>query len=356
MHVIQARNVHEMLAHTISHLKISHVERESRNGPVKVFRTPVTLVYERPEERVLTQPERDANPFFHLMECLWMLAGRNDVNYVARYASNMRSFSDDGRTLNGAYGYRWRHHFATVSPTDENEVVVIDQLETCIARLAKDPNDRRVVLGMWDPSWDLVRTSKDLPCNTHIYFRVDDGFLNMTVCNRSNDVVWGACGANAVHMSFLQEYVARSLGLKVGRYWQTSNNMHLYVNTHGDLMENQSALFTPSVYEPSEDRPHPATPVPIMSVEPEVWRQDLHMWMEEGVTIGLRESWFRRVAHPVKCAWDHYKDGEGIDRYDGAIEILEQCAAPDWRVACTEWMERRRAKFLRATDDGPIHE
>ena len=32
--------------------------------------------------------------------------------------------------------------------------------------------------------------------------------LCMTVCNRSNDMLWGAYGANVVHMSMLQEFVA----------------------------------------------------------------------------------------------------------------------------------------------------
>ena len=67
---------------------------------------------------------------------------------------------------------------------------------------------------MWDAKQDLSHRneSKDLPCNTHVYFSIREGFLDMTVCNRSNDLIWGCCGANAVHMSFLQEYVATMWG------------------------------------------------------------------------------------------------------------------------------------------------
>ena len=49
---------------------------------------------------------------------------------------------------------------------------------------------------------------EEIPCNTAIYFKVREGKLNMTVSNRSNDVIWGTFGANVVHMSILQEYVA----------------------------------------------------------------------------------------------------------------------------------------------------
>ena len=38
--------------------------------------------------------------------------------------------------------------------------------------------------------------SKDVPCNTHAYFAINaEGSLDLTVCNRSNDLVWGCLGA-----------------------------------------------------------------------------------------------------------------------------------------------------------------
>src|SRR4051812_36564006 len=70
---------------------------------------PVILTYEKPLERVLFNAARDANPFLHLYEALYMLAGRNDVAPLAYYAKQMRQYSDDGVTLNGSYGYRWRY-------------------------------------------------------------------------------------------------------------------------------------------------------------------------------------------------------------------------------------------------------
>ncbi len=44
-----------------------HVRKDqSRNGPVLVIDEPVIITYEKPQERVLFNKERDANPFFHL--------------------------------------------------------------------------------------------------------------------------------------------------------------------------------------------------------------------------------------------------------------------------------------------------
>ena len=81
---------------------------------------------------------------------------------------------------------------------------------------------------MWDAKKDLthLNISKDLPCNTHVYFSIRDGFLDMTVCNRSNDLIWGCCGANAVHMSYLQEYVAIMCGVDIGFYTQSYLESH----------------------------------------------------------------------------------------------------------------------------------
>jgi len=52
----------------------------------------------------------------------------------------------------------------------------------------------------------------------------------MVVFNRSNDMVWGCYGANAVHFSFLHEFIGRSTGLPLGTYTQVSVNLHAYID------------------------------------------------------------------------------------------------------------------------------
>src|SRR5687767_6917565 len=131
MLVIRARNVNDAFLKGITLLDRVGYPRESRYGNVTLSDQPVTTVYAKPIERVLFNGIRDANPFFHLYEALWMLDGRSDVEGPARYASRMREFSDDGITFHGAYGYRWRSAF------DE------DQLVTCINLLRENKNDRR---------------------------------------------------------------------------------------------------------------------------------------------------------------------------------------------------------------------
>ncbi len=102
MQVIEVRNVHDALVRGMDLLQIEDFTNESRNGRVYQAKTPVTTVYERPKERVLFWAERDANPFFHFMEGLWMLDGRNDLEFVKHFAKSMENYSDDGKSLWGA--------------------------------------------------------------------------------------------------------------------------------------------------------------------------------------------------------------------------------------------------------------
>ncbi len=330
MDVIKVRNVHEALPKGLRYLQEHGIERDTRNGPVLVAPGPVTTLFEQPTERVLYWVQRDANPFFHLAESLWMLAGRNDLAFVTYFVKRMKEFSDDGETLHGAYGRRWIGHFGG-----------IDQLATIIAALKKNPDDRRNVLQMWDATCDLGRDGRDVPCNTQAYFSRDaDGRLDMTVCNRSNDVIWGAYGANAVHFSYLQEYIAGGIGCKVGRYWQMSNNFHAYLGTFKPL---EGLIDTPPGTNPY-NRPEVQL-FPLVSVDMEKWNQDLAMFLDEGVTLGLREPFFRKIAHPMFMAYKAFKENGGLAKYDTPLEILNQMVASDWREAAIQWIKRRKTRY-----------
>lgn len=334
MHVINVRNVNAALETGLAYLSAVGTRMESRNGTVLVAPGPVATVYRDPWERVLFSATRDANPFFHLMESLWMLAGRNDVELPAHYATQMQLYSDDGETLNGAYGYRWRKHFG------------FDQLATAIEELKRDRMTRRVVVAMWDGGGadhdgDLKKAvvgSKDVPCNTHIYFTAHNRLLEMTVCCRSNDVVWGAYGANAVHFSVLQEYVAAAAGLPIGPFYQLSNNYHAYIER-----PDTKRLF--ERMEPSDDRyltaasAARARAVPISFRDREAFDQEVERLLSGPSAFPpLKNDFLRNVVVPMKAA--HYEHRLG--NTETAIRILSD-GNIDWHIAGREWLARRLA-------------
>lgn len=337
MQVIRARNVHQMLPEAMYQMRLKGTQRESRNGPVLQNPQPVSSVYQKPTERVEFHSERDANPFFHFMESLWMLGGRQDVAWISQFNSGMQRYSDDGKNFHGAYGYRWRKFFGE------------DQLSQIIANLKKNPDDRRQVLQMWSAAEDLSNTDcKDLPCNLLCVFGISpSGKLDMIVYNRSNDIVWGCYGANAVHFSVLQEYMARAVEVPVGVYTQVSFNWHLYLDQHATLM-----------YELANRAPHPlvsancpyskkeVSPFPLMSTPPAVWQNDLDMFLCEGTRVGgYKDPFFRRVALPALVAWEEFKSSDSFERFQLAQDQLNLISATDWRLAMSQWLGRRQDKW-----------
>jgi hypothetical protein len=80
------------------------------------------------------------------------------------------------------------------------------------------------------------------------------------------------------------------------------------------------------------------------------------MLLNEGVTLGLRSQWLRRVAVPMLVAHSAYKQVKDPDRWTKAAEAIAQCRALDWRTAGEQWLERRKWQAERAKDDGVNHE
>lgn len=336
--VIKARNVNQAYsdAFVLMMQSMDVREQESRAGRVLVSDTPVMTVTERPMERVLTDEVRDANPFFHLFESLWMLAGMDDGRWLDRFVSDFSSrFAErDNGKIWGAYGKRWVSHFDT------------DQIALNIVRLRHDPTDRRCVIAMWDPQYDLWNPDeidedtgrpfsepRDLPCNTHIYPRIVNGKLDITVCCRSNDIVWGAYGANAVHFSVLQEVMAAKIGVGVGTMYQLSNNWHVYTDIFMKVIDSETRGVCQYVSGQME-------PMPMVTL-PDRWDEDLRVFMhsDQALVCNYHNTWFRDVAAPMLMAHNMWRSG---DR-NGAVREVQRTRAGDWRYAATRWMARRGA-------------
>jgi len=336
------RNVNEAfdrLVNGIALKSIPTVELPSRNGPVLKVTEPVLVSYTHPLQRVLFNSERDANPFFHLFESLWMLSGSNKVQPLAYYNSNIGNYSDDGEKFHGAYGHRWRVAFG------------MDQLLRIADALEADPDCRRQVLSIWSPTKDLGTDSKDLPCNINVYFSVRHqeidvtvwkSYLDMTVCNRSNDLVWGMLGANVVHYSYLLEYMAKRIGVEVGTYHHMTNNLHVYKDK-GEPKKWASNF--------SMDYQKQWELIPLVD-NPDVFDMEVIRFVSRGIDQEFTEPFLRNVAQPMCGAYRAHKQR----RYYGdnnALTLMSRVHAPDWKEAGTAWIEKRKEAWEHKSKVAP---
>jgi hypothetical protein len=183
-------------------------------------------------------------------------------------------------------------------------------------------------------------------CNVGVAFNVRDGFLDMTVFNRSNDMLWGALGANYVHFGFLQEYVAALCKLSVGKLTQISSNFHVYLDfevTKRLMGKVQPA--EPNPYEIGETVP---SSVPILASDRDAtWQSDALQFIERFTrdrplkSYTWHEPFFETVAVPMFCAWHAWTCD--LSSYD-ALGHLERSGEPggeDWKLAAIQWIKRR---------------
>lgn len=354
-YVIRAKNVNEALDRALSDVQYilktpaaAQAElwrkKSPRGMPTIERKGLVVTEYEHPMERVLFDPIRDANPFFHFFEALWILDGREDVAFLTKFNPNMASYSDDGKVFHAPYGYRLREHFQRAGEFGEPDGPPVDQLVQVIELLKNEPDTRRAVLCIWDPAEDLNVQSKDLPCNDLITVAINEGKLEMEVMCRSNDVIWGAYGANAVQFSMLQEFIARAVGVEVGTLSQISRSYHFYLENETfqklTMLKRSGLLVDPYVWRG-------ITPYPLMADEMDYreWLSQLRRFIRLGCQPSLdNDAFFSEVAGPMYLAWEQWKDAglEKNERIVRAQQELIRCRALDWRAACHEWLERRR--------------
>lgn len=382
MFVVRARNVAEALPLGVELLLKEGRREPTRAGDVLVVPYPVTTVYKNPTERVLFSPARDANPFFHLAEAVpWMLTGRDDAEFLNNYVRDFgeRFAEPEHGNVHGAYGARWRGHFGH------------DQLDTAVAKLRKSRGDRQVVVQMWDATArqydherdamtgadDLRGPWRDRPCNTSVNLRVQDDMLRhphdepswaldiMVTC-RSNDIIWGAYGANAVQFSVLQEYLARRLGVRVGTYYQVSFNFHVYTGQLSALAKRASCEVNELPLRLDDQRygversppAHCVSAAPLFVANKETSDKcTLDMDLEQ-LTRLLELVHISSTplcgelcppASDNSALWSTVYTALRAHRLwrlgqrEQALACAGLIAAPDWRVACEEWVQRRMA-------------
>lgn len=182
--------------------------------------TGVLLELTDPRAR-LSRSEIRGHPFSCLGELCWYLAQTNALSFIEYYLRQYKG-SADGDVIVGGYGPRlfkfrrpkWMWWGS------------INQVKNIIELLRKKETSRRAVIQLFDAD-DLREDFKDIPCTCTFQFMVREGALQMFTCMRSNDAYLGL-PHDIYCFTMIQEIVARSLGVEVGRYRHAVGSIHVY--------------------------------------------------------------------------------------------------------------------------------
>lgn len=237
------RNISQATYGSLQDLLSGGEQVETRGSCVTELRNRVTVL-ERPEERCLFVPRRGNDIVASITETLWVLAGRDDIEWLGRYLPRAADFSDNGTTWRAAYGPRLRNWHG------------IDQIAQVLQLIRDEKSTRRAAMSLFDPARDYAE-SKDIPCTNWLHWLCRDERLHLVVGIRSNDAVWGFSGVNSFEWSVLQSYLALWTELDVGDVTYLAPSFHLYdrhldrarkiVSSFRGTTSYQYGLFSPPV-------------------------------------------------------------------------------------------------------------
>ena len=155
-----------------------------------------------------------------LGETLWYLSGSDRLDHIEHYIPKYRTFinaSPRAVRAPGAYGPRL---------FGGGEKSQMSRLLATLKEKQGKSDTRQAVAQIFHRS-DLKPGNGDVPCTTALQLLPRKGKLNVAVTMRSNDIYRGF-PADVFAFTFIQELVARTLGLEVGTYSHFVGSLHLY--------------------------------------------------------------------------------------------------------------------------------
>lgn len=173
----------------------------------------VILELTQPRAR-LSRTETKGMLFSALGELVWYMAGSNELAFIQHYIPGYEKFSDDGKTIWGAYGPRLR------------DMRGHDQLMRVRDRLCEKYDTRKAVIQLFNAE-DLAEDHKDVPCTCTLQFMIRRDHLHMVTNMRSNDAFLGL-PHDVFVFTMLQEMLATDLSVGLGRYKHAVGSLHLY--------------------------------------------------------------------------------------------------------------------------------
>ena len=317
MNTFKVKNFREAMLQSLKILSNEGVEIIPRGMKTKEIEN-VLFELSNPQDKVALIEGRKANIFATLAETLWVLGGRNDLDFISHYVPRMEDFSDPNRVLYGGYGPRIQKWHS------------VNQLEQIYLILKKDNSSRRAVISLFDPSRDFF--SDDFPCTNWLHFTIRSNKLNLKVVSRSMDIIWGAT-LNFFEWSVIQEIVANWLDVKVGELTYFVSSLHIYEEFY-ERMDNILA-----------------NPLNTREFECLEWNIPYEIFESEIIMFFNEESKLRLLKYPdfslikttpikvsliLLLSYNYYK----LNRYKESIDVLKDCPNCDLKIMALDYYNR----------------
>ena len=184
----------------------------SRDGEVVGEIINATTVLTDPTNNIMKNSLRNLPMKYAIGELLWYMSHNNKLKEIQKYTKGWDRMSDDGVTVNSNYGWCIRDKYG------------FDQWEWCKQELNNNPNSRRAVIHIKEPS---DKDSKDVNCTVCLQFFIRDEKLYCTTYMRSNDI-WLGYPYDVFQFTCMQILMSMELGIELGTYTHIAGSLHLY--------------------------------------------------------------------------------------------------------------------------------
>ena len=173
-------------------------------------------------------------------EAMWMLRGSTNVKELRKTGvkiwdgNSTREFLDkqelnhlEEDDIGPGYGFQFRHSGAKyIDCKTDYTGLGVDQLQNCINLIKNNPNDRRIIIELWNPS--QLKEMALPPCHKTYQFTVTNNKLSCHLYQRSWDIM---LGWNTSTAALFTHILAHYCGLAVGTLTHTICDIHIY-NSH----------------------------------------------------------------------------------------------------------------------------
>jgi thymidylate synthase len=181
----------------------------------------VGLEIENPMSGLYKNSIRGSQNKYIAAELVFYFSGRNDLDYIQRYAKFWKDIANPDGTVNSAYGHLlFKRYYNGIT-----------QWEWAYESLKKDKDTRQALMHFNLPEHQHF-ANKDFVCTLNGIFHIREDKLDLTIMMRSNDVILGL-PTDVAFFCMLQQQMFKLLqkvypDLEMGKYTHYVNSMHLY--------------------------------------------------------------------------------------------------------------------------------